>query len=71
MNLVVQRGRMEGFIVLDYFDRMDEAIMALGGWLQAGELVHQEDVQEGFENIPATLNRLFTGANVGKQLLKL
>jgi NADPH-dependent curcumin reductase CurA len=29
------------------------------------------DVQEGFDHIPDTLNRLFTGQNVGKQVLKL
>ncbi len=29
------------------------------------------DVQKGFENAPKTLLRLYTGANVGKQLLEL
>ena len=71
MNLVVQRARMEGFIVLDYFGRMDEAVRDLLAWVRAGEIVHEEDVQEGFENIPATLTRLFTGQNLGKQLLRL
>lgn len=71
MNLVIARARMEGFIVIDYFPRMREAIDALVGWVKSGELVHQEDVQEGFENIPATLNRLFTGKNLGKQILKM
>ena len=28
-------------------------------------------MQHGFEQIPATLKRLFTGANLGKQLLKV
>jgi NADPH-dependent curcumin reductase CurA len=28
-------------------------------------------MQEGFENIPATLRRLFEGKNRGKQLLKI
>ena len=40
-------------------------------WIHKGELVHLEDVQEGFENIPRTLNRLFSGQNRGKQLLKI
>lgn len=71
MNLVVRRARMEGFIVLDYMGRMDEAVRELLGWVQAGGIVHEEDVQRGFENIPATLNRLFTGQNLGKQLLQL
>ena len=71
MNLVIMRARMEGFIVIDYMDRFGEGAAALAGWLQSGELVHRDDVQEGFENIPATLNRLFTGKNIGKQMLKI
>ena len=71
MNLVINRARMEGFIIIDYFDRMAQAANDLMGWIQSGELVYQNDVQEGFENIPQTLTRLFTGQNRGKQLLKI
>ena len=71
MNIVINRARMEGFIVIDYMNRSHEAVPELLGWIQAGELKFQEDMQEGFENIPATLTRLFTGANLGKQLLKI
>jgi NADPH-dependent curcumin reductase CurA len=71
MNLVINRARMEGFIVLDYMPRAHEAVPELLGWMNSGELIHREDIQEGFENIPDTLNRLFTGRNIGKQLLKL
>lgn len=71
MNLVVMRGRMEGFIVIDYFDRFAAAAQELMAWIQAGELVYEVDLQEGFENIPNTLTRLFTGQNKGKQLLKI
>lgn len=71
MNLVINRARMEGFIVIDYMHRAGEAVGDLMGWIQSGEIVYQEDVQEGFDNIPDTLNRLFTGRNIGKQLLKI
>ena len=71
MNLVIMRARMEGFIVIDYLNRNDVAIPELMGWINSGQLVHQEDVQQGFENIPETLTRLFTGKNIGKQLLKI
>jgi NADPH-dependent curcumin reductase CurA len=71
MNLVIMRGRMEGFIVIDYMDRTHIAIPELLGWISSGELVYQEDIQEGFKNIPATLTRLFSGKNIGKQLLKI
>ena len=71
MNLVIMRARMEGFIVIDYMSRASEAVQELMGWVQSGQLQYQVDVQEGFENIPDTLNRLFTGQNRGKQLLKI
>jgi len=71
MNLVITRSRMEGFIVIDYLQRMAEFIEDMGQWLQEGKIVHVEDIQTGFENIPATLQRLFSGQNLGKQLLKL
>jgi NADPH-dependent curcumin reductase CurA len=71
MYLVSRRIRMQGFIVLDYLDRVQEAIDALTGWVMAGEIAWREDIQEGFENIPATLQRLFDGRNAGKQLSRL
>ncbi len=39
--------------------------------VEAGEIAYRVDVQEGFENIPTTFLRLFTGANEGRQLLRL
>ena len=71
MNLVIQRGRMEGFLVIDYAGRFGEGRKALAGWVESGEIQHKEDVQEGFENTPRTLLRLFQGKNFGKQILKL
>ena len=70
-NLVLQRGRMEGFILLDHVARFGEASEALGRWLAAGHIRHRVDVQEGFENAPRTFLRLFRGENFGKQLLRI
>ena len=62
---------MEGFIVLDYMDKFPEAIADLMKWVQEGKITYQEDIQEGIENAPDTLLRLYTGKNQGKQLLKV
>lgn len=70
-NLIIQRARMEGFLVLDYLNRKEEAIQDLSKWLMEGKIKHQEDIQEGIENCPETLNRLFMGKNLGKQILKI
>ena len=70
-SLIINRARMEGFLVLDYLHRSDEAIQELSKWLMDGKIKHREDIQEGIENCPSTLNRLFTGQNIGKQILKI
>ena len=38
---------------------------------RGGKLVNQIDVVEGIENTPAAFKRLFTGENLGKQLVRL
>ena len=70
-NLVFQRARMEGFLVTDYKAEFSIARKRLATWLDTGQLLYKEDIQEGFEQIPQTLQRVFDGANFGKQLLKL
>ena len=71
LNLVVQRATMQGFLVLDYLPKSHEAVEKLAGLVMEGKIKHLEDIQEGLENCPQTLNRLFTGENFGKQMLKL
>lgn len=68
-NLVYRRARMEGFILVDYVDRFAEASAALAKHLQSGDIKHHETILEGFENTPQALINLFTGANLGKQLV--
>ncbi|MDG1522773.1 MAG: zinc-binding dehydrogenase, partial [Hellea sp.] len=70
-NLTINRAKMEGFIVLDYMPRAMEAIQDLMTWITSGQLIYKVDLREGFENIPSTLKRLYTGKNLGKQLLKI
>lgn len=71
MQLGLRRSSMTGFLVFDYQDRFDEAYATLGKWLDEGTIVSIEDVQHGLENAPETLNRIFRGQNLGKQLLAL
>ena len=65
------RARMEGFIVIDYLSRFPEGSEKLLEWVEAGEIAYEEDIQEGIENAPKTFLRLFSGQNLGKQLLKV
>ena len=70
-NLIVKRGRMEGFLILDYFDRLDEARAEVAAWLGEGKIKSSEHVVEGLENAPEALNLLFTGGNTGKVIVKV
>jgi NADPH-dependent curcumin reductase len=72
MSLVVNRARMEGFLVTDYADRYAEATTELGARLRSGELRTREDVVDGeVGDFAAVLGRLFRGENMGKLLLRL
>lgn len=69
--LIINRGRMEGFIIIDYMDRAGEAIGELAGWVMSGELKFAVDVVDGLDNAPVALDRLFSGANQGKVMVRL
>lgn len=71
VNLIARRGRMEGFIILDYIPRFMEGVMALGGLLAEGKIKHKVTVVDGLENAPDALNKLFTGDHEGKLLVKV
>ncbi|MCI4339660.1 MAG: NADP-dependent oxidoreductase [Thermoplasmata archaeon] len=71
LQLCMINGRMEGLLGRDYADRFPEAARAMLGWLHSGQLRSKEDVVVGLENAPRALARLFSGANLGKQLLKV
>ncbi len=71
MSLLVNRARMEGFVVIDYMGRAPEATREMAGWIAEGKLIAREDVVEGFDNFPEALQKLFRGENVGKLVLKV
>jgi NADPH-dependent curcumin reductase CurA len=70
-NLIFHGARMEGFMVFHFLKHFPEATADLARWYGEGKLKNQVDLQHGLENAPKTIIRLFTGANIGKQLLKV
>jgi NADPH-dependent curcumin reductase CurA len=70
-NLIIKRGRMEGFLILDYFGRLDEGRADVAGWLGEGKIKSSEHIVEGLENAPDALNLLFTGGNTGKVIVQV
>jgi NADPH-dependent curcumin reductase CurA len=70
-NLIVRRGRMEGFIILDYFGRFPEAQAEMAQWVASGQVKAAEHIVEGLQHAPEALNLLFTGGNTGKVIVKV
>ncbi len=62
-HILTKRARLEGFIVLDYMPRAQEAIHDLSQWYAEGKLRYRVDVVEGIENAPRAMNKLFDGSN--------
>jgi len=71
LSLLINRARMQGFIVFDYADRYQEAAVQMAGWMMAGKLKSREDIVPGLETFPETLLKLFTGENNGKLAIKV
>jgi NADPH-dependent curcumin reductase CurA len=69
--IVVKRLTMQGFIVMDYMERRNEALRDLQAWTSAGALKVQEDIIDGLENTPAALIGLLAGENRGKRMIRL
>ena len=70
-RLLVSRGRVQGLLVTDYAARFGEAAAELGRWVGEGRLQHRVDIVDGLENAPDAFRRLFTGENLGKQLVRI
>lgn len=70
-HLLVKRAKMQGFLTTDYAGRYEEAIRDLVGWIRAGRLKYREDILEGMEAAPASINTLYSGANTGKLVIRL
>ena len=72
MALIIGKGlRLEGFIVSNHFDMIGAYLEELSGWIAEGKIQWKETVEDGIERAPDAFIKLFTGANLGKMLVKL
>jgi NADPH-dependent curcumin reductase CurA len=69
--LISKRAKIEGFLVLDYVHQSREALGELGKWVMDGRIKYRMDIEEGFDDLPLVINKLFTGENTGKLLLQV
>jgi NADPH-dependent curcumin reductase len=69
--LLINRVKLQGFIVSDYTARQGEAMADLARWVGEGRIKYRETIAEGLENAPRAFIAMLKGANFGKQLVKL
>ncbi|WP_295852660.1 NADP-dependent oxidoreductase [Tardiphaga sp.] len=69
--IVVKRLTMQGFIVMDYMAKRDEALAELQAWVASGQIKVREDVIDGLENTPQALIGLLAGDNRGKRMIRV
>ncbi len=62
---------MRGFYVYNHEHTFAAAERQMAAWIRAEEIRPVQNVIEGFENMPAALIGLYTGTNVGKQVVKV
>ena len=70
-NILMKRLTVKGFLVSDYLDRYAESLEALSEWMAEGKIQYKVDIVEGIENAPSAVNKLFTGENNGKLVIKV
>jgi NADPH-dependent curcumin reductase len=69
--ILINRMKVEGYIISEHMDVWSEAIAELASLVAAGRLKYSESVAHGIEAAPAAFIGLFAGRNFGKQLVKL
>ena len=69
--VISPRATVQGFLIFDYEARFAQATERLREWVTNGDIEHRETVVEGFENAPDAFLGLFSGDNVGKQVVKV
>ena len=70
-QILVARARIQGFLVLDYQARYQEAWKRLARWYQQGLIRQRFDINEGLETTPEAFLRVLSSQNIGKQLVKV
>ena len=69
--ILVNRLKIEGFIVSEHMEVWPEALAELGQLVGSGKLRPRESIAQGIESAPEAFIGLLKGKNFGKQLVKL
>ncbi|XP_043693773.1 2-alkenal reductase (NADP(+)-dependent)-like isoform X1 [Telopea speciosissima] len=67
--LIPKQVRMEGFLVFSYYHKYSEFLEFIIPSIKEGKIAYVEDTAEGLDKAPGALIGLFSGRNVGKQVV--
>ncbi|KAB0585940.1 NADP-dependent oxidoreductase [Comamonas kerstersii] len=69
--ILINRVKMEGFIVSEHMDVWPQALQELATLVAQGQLRPRESIAQGLENAPEAFLGMLKGKNFGKQLVQL
>jgi NADPH-dependent curcumin reductase CurA len=69
--ILVNRMKIQGFIVTEHMAAWPQALKELGALVASGQLKYRETVAEGITSAPEAFLGLLKGRNFGKQLVRL
>ena len=69
--ILVNRLKVQGFIVSEHMDLWPQALRELGTLVAQGKLRPRESIAQGIDSAPEAFLGLLKGRNFGKQLVKL
>jgi NADPH-dependent curcumin reductase len=69
--VLVNRVRIQGFLVFDFAARYKEGLAQLTEWVRDGRLKYREDIVDGLDRAPEAFIGLLRGRNLGKMLVQI
>ncbi|PAF29318.1 NADP-dependent oxidoreductase [Paenibacillus sp. 7516] len=69
--LLTNTALMKGFLLGDYAKSFKEGRAKLAKWMREGLIQYEENIVKGFDQTPEAFMGLFSGDNLGKQLVKV
>jgi NADPH-dependent curcumin reductase CurA len=69
--LVTKRLKMEGYLILDYLNKIEQILPELEQWLLEGKIQYRNTEVIGIENAEQAMSKLFSGENIGKLVIRV
>lgn len=68
-SMVLKEARMQGYLSTNYYHLYPKYLESILPLIKASKVVYVEDVADGLENAPKALVGIFSGRNIGKQVV--